>query len=141
MPSGPSWTPFDLDNHKWNSVEHYYQGSKFKKNNPEFYLTFSLDSGSELSRDPVLAKAYGGKTGKFKGKRVRSKEIKVDPDFFGPAGRSEAEMEAAQKAKYSQSDEAKKVLMATKDAKLVHYSRGAPSIVFNDIMSIRSSLL
>ena len=134
-------SPFDLDNHKWNSVEHYYQGSKFKKNNHEFYLTFSLDSGSELSRDPVLAKAYGGKTGKFKGKRVRSKEIKVDPDFFGPAGRSEAEMEAAQKAKYSQSDQAKKVLMATKDAKLVHYSRGAPPIVFNDIMSIRSSLL
>jgi len=133
-------SPFVLDNHKWNSVEHYYQGSKFKKNNPEFYLKFSLDSGSDLSKDPVLAKSYGGKTGKYKGKIVRPKEIKIDPDFFGPNGRSEKEMEAAQAAKYSQSNEAKKTLLATKDAKLVHYSRGAPPIVFNDIMSIRSTL-
>ena len=133
-------SPFILDNHKWNSVEHYYQGSKFKKNNPEFYLKFSLDSGSDLSKDPVLAKSYGGKTGKYKGNIVRPKEIQVDPDFFGPNGRSEKEMEAAQAAKYSQSNEAKKTLLATKDAKLVHYSRGAPPIVFNDIMSIRSTL-
>ena len=133
-------SPFILDNHKWNSVEHYYQGSKFKKNNPEFYLKFSLDSGSDLSKDPVLAKSYGGKTGKYKGKIVRAKEIKIDPDFFGPNGRSEKEMEAAQAAKYSQSNEAKKTLLATKDAKLVHYSRGAPPVVFNDIMSIRSTL-
>ena len=133
-------SPFVLDNHKWNSVEHYYQGSKFKKNNPEFYLKFSLDSGSDLSKDPVLAKSYGGKTGKYKGNIVRPKEIQVDPDFFGPNGRSEKEMEAAQAAKYSQSNEAKKTLLATKDAKLVHYSRGAPPIVFNDIMSIRSTL-
>jgi predicted NAD-dependent protein-ADP-ribosyltransferase YbiA (DUF1768 family) len=132
--------PFELDEHKWNSVEHYYQGSKFKKSHPEFYLTFSADSNSDLSKDPVLAKAYGGKTGKFKGKIVRPKEIKMDTDFFDAEGRGEKEMEAAQMAKYSQNEEVKKVLLATKDAKLVHYSRGSPPIVFNDSMRIRKRL-
>ena len=132
--------PFDLDGHKWNSVEHYYHASKFKKNNPEFSLQFSDDSGSQLSKDPILSKSYGGKTGKYKGKLVRPKNIKVDPDFFGPGGRGKKEMEDAHMAKYTQNEESRKVLLLTKDAKLLHYSRGSPPIVFENTMRVRNKI-
>jgi predicted NAD-dependent protein-ADP-ribosyltransferase YbiA (DUF1768 family) len=130
--------PFTLDGHTWQTVEHYYQGSKYKNNNKEFYLKFSLDSRSEIASDPVIAKAAGGKTGKLKGALLRPKNISVDPDFFG--GRNEREMEAAMYAKFSQNRVLHTVLLATRNAKLVHYVRGAPPVVFNHLMRVRHRL-
>ena len=46
--------------------------SKFKDNNPDFYHEFSLDSNSEISKNPTLAKFAGSKTGKFEGKVLRT---------------------------------------------------------------------
>jgi predicted NAD-dependent protein-ADP-ribosyltransferase YbiA (DUF1768 family) len=130
--------PFTLDGHTWQTVEHYYQGSKYKNNNKEFYLKFSLDSRSEIASDPVLAKAAGGKTGKLKGALLRPRNVVVDPDFFG--GRNEREMEAAMYAKFSQNRVLQVVLLATRNAKLVHYVRGAPPVVFNHLMRVRHRL-
>ena len=132
--------PFDLDGHRWSSVEHYYQASKFKENNPQFYLQFTLDANpqGELAKDPALAKAAGGKTGKFKGKRVREAEIVIDPNFFN--GRHKSEMKAAQMAKFSQNAELKEMLLATKMAKLQHFVRASPPVVFMDLMEVRREL-
>jgi predicted NAD-dependent protein-ADP-ribosyltransferase YbiA (DUF1768 family) len=130
---------FTLDGKRWKSVEHFYHASKFKKNNPEFYATFSLDSDTELSKSPAMAKGAGGKTGKFKGKQLRSKKIKLDEDFFS-SKENERAMYRGQMAKYKQVDEAKRVLMATKDAKLQHFVRGQSPIVFYDSMTIREVL-
>jgi len=132
-------SPFHLDGLDWNSVEHYYQGSKFKRNNPEFYKLFSLNSGSELSKDPIMAKAYGGKTGKYKGKLVRNKLIVIDEDFF--FGREKQDMYDAQFAKFTQNEDMRKLLLATKDAQLIHIlSRSSKTIPFNNLIYIRELL-
>ena len=126
---------FTLDGHKWASVEHYYQGSKFKVEHQDFYLSFSLDSGSEISTDPAKAKTAGGKS---KSNKYNPYKFAVDADFF--LKRVEREMNDAQTAKFTQNPDLKRLLVETKDAKLVHYRRGDTPIVFDNLMILRDKI-
>lgn len=117
-------TVFHLDNMKWNSVEHYYQGAKFKKHNPHFYKLFSV--GNDFDGDVELAKSAGCQTGMNSvGKLLRPSDIKIDPDFYG--NRQYEEREQALYAKFSQNDDLKQILLLTKNAVLKkHVPKSVP---------------
>ena len=131
---------FECDGKEWLTVEHFYQASKFKNTNSEngFYDQFSLDSQSEISKSPGMAKCAGGKTGKCKGKQVRSKNIVMDVDFMG--NRRDETMEKAMYCKFTQNPEFKTMLLATNNAKLVHFVRASPVDVFYDLMKVRKRI-
>lgn len=119
---------FTLDGHRWASVEHYYQGNKFKKENPDYYLKFTLDSDSDFCRDAALAKKMGS----------RKKAI-ADTGFY-TSGLPDKLFYNGQYAKFSQNKKLKNMLIHTNNAKLIHYRRGQPSIHFRSLELIRNEL-
>ena len=106
-----------------------------KQDNPEFYLSFSLESGTELSKNPERAKAAASKTGKYKGELVRPKEVIIDPEFYGKRGKKE--LFDAQFAKFSQNEDLKRLLIETKNAKLLHCKKCKEPELMEDLMMIR----
>jgi len=128
--------PFMLDGHKWASVEHYYQGSKFKKGYPDFYLKFSLDNKDSLFNEDVeLAREAGGK----KNNNFRPKVVKIDPDFYGERYRDEKY--SAIKSKFTQNPDLKELLKATYPAKLMKFIRGSQPEVADVLMSVRKEII
>jgi len=136
-------TVFEVDGHRWSSVEHYYLASQFKKGYPDFYLKFSLDSETDISKDISLARAAGSKSGKLKDRVLRPKNIKFDADFNEQdfVMRSVEERAKALEAKFTQNQDLKKVLAETKKAKLVHFVRGDRPIVDDALMKVRTKIL
>jgi predicted NAD-dependent protein-ADP-ribosyltransferase YbiA (DUF1768 family) len=137
-----SWTDatFTLDKHEWASVEHYYQSSKFKKRNPKFAAMFSLDEPSDFSKDVSLAKIAGSQNPKAKkqGVLLRPKSIEIDPDFYDK--RHENERLEALRAKFTQNEDLKQLLLATQDAKLIQLHHGAPHEIDHMLMAVRREL-
>lgn len=133
------WTdnPIKLDGLTWLSVEHYYQGNKFKIDNPEFYKLFAMESSSDISKEPELAKAAGGKTGKKGSQQIRDKKIIMDREFDK---QSRMVMEKAMYAKFTQHEDLKNLLLATRDAKLVHFVRASPPQTFEHLMNVRKMI-
>ena len=64
--------------------------------------------------------------------------VMIDKDFL--RGRNVRELETAIKAKFTQNKELKKLLLATKKAKLLHLNRGKPPTICNDLMRVRQLL-
>ena len=92
---------------------------KPQEDDPEWFKKIPKN----LNLDPAVAKAMGGKTGKYKGVQIRPKDLKADEDFFDGDNHKNVLL-VGQRAKYNQVPLAKKVLLATKDAKLQHFSLG-----------------
>ena len=134
-----SWNKgiFEIDKHKWASVEHYVQGSKYKNGFHDFYLLFSLDSKSDFCEDPSLAK-IAGEGGKKNGKLLRPKDVKIDADYH--LGRFEKERENAVYAKFSQNEDLKQLLLSTQDALLKKFIRRNPPEPDIILMTVRKRL-
>jgi predicted NAD-dependent protein-ADP-ribosyltransferase YbiA (DUF1768 family) len=126
--------PFDLDGHKWATVEHFIQGSKFKNNHPETYKDFSLDSNSKWNKDPKLALLAATE----KGGGLREASIK--PDRIYSSEQKKEDLLKAEKAKYDQHPELADILKATGRAKLMQYKRRAKPVEALELMKIRKDL-
>jgi hypothetical protein len=133
---------FELNGHRWSSIEHYYLACQFKKGYPDFYLQFSLDSGTDISKDINLARAAGSKTGKLKDRLLRPKNVKPDADFDKPdfVMRNIEERAAALEAKFNQNMDLKKILAETRKAKLIHFMRGDRPITDDSLMKVRAKI-
>lgn len=116
-----------IDNLKWISAEHFIQASKFKGGFPDFYKSFSIESETDISKEVEYAKA-AGESGKWKKKSekgekateivLRAKNIRPDENYNAEESRAKAIY-----AKFSQNEDVKQILLATRKAKLVHFSR------------------
>jgi ribA/ribD-fused uncharacterized protein len=122
---------FQIDGKMWASVEHYFHAMKFKDSHPEHYMKFSLDDeSSSFNKDPTLAKKQGRKVKLNEEQRAKWETIKSGV------------MKRAQLEKYRISDHARKILLLTKDAKLMHYlGRGQGAVEFTETMEIRRDLM
>ena len=100
-------------------------GAQYKKGFPDFYMLFSLDSESEISKSVDMAVAATSKSGKYNDILLRPDNVTVDADFFGAerSPRNVEERYRAIEAKFSQNLDLKRILMDTKRAKLVKFVR------------------
>ena len=117
--------PFDIDGHQWQSVEHYYQGNKYKQSNPEIYYQFTLDSRSELGKTIERAKTF--------------KDVEPDMDFAGKRGKEI--LYRVLEAKFVQHPELKHALLATKDATLQIYRPRTEPTKAVELMRLRKNLM
>jgi predicted NAD-dependent protein-ADP-ribosyltransferase YbiA (DUF1768 family) len=155
--------PFILDDNEWNSVEHFFHAVKFRNNkipseNYEFYQTFTVNGERPWSTNPIFAK-QAGKAGR---KSIRNgkeyvfagiidgvkipQNVQMRDDFYTSKVDSILQ-KVAFLAKFTQHDDLKRLLLATGDAELWHYTgkRGKPKddlgiILFEELMIVRNCI-
>jgi len=121
--------PFTIDSKRWDTVKHYCLAAQFKRGFPDFYAEFSLENDNKISKNleaAILAASEGG-----------SSNRKIDDDY---EARAEAERKTALVAKFTQNFDLKKVLVATKPARLDHFIRRNNSEIDELLMSVRNEL-
>ena len=132
----------EVDGHMWPSVTHYYEGSKFKKEHPEFYMLFSEDSGSDIAKDPYMARAIGDGKETYYGRQINPEGVKIDRDFYSKKGKDRAtkELMKALTARGKQDKEFKKILKGTKRAKLMRSEHGKKPKLDKNLVKLRSKI-
>jgi hypothetical protein len=120
--------PFSIDGNKWASVTHYFLAVQFKKGYPDYFLKYSTDSNTTISKTIKAAKDEYNKVIKTKHSELIRKDIEItpDPDFFTVKENPTFEMQRmkALDAKFNQNLDMKQLLKETQQAKLTHFERG-----------------
>lgn len=128
---------FELDGHKWNSVEHYYQANKFKQSPKIFDKFIAHDikaDKSAIEEDSAKAQIYGNSiTRKRKiGVIYGDDEEAIDDDYTIEKGL--LARERGQREKFSNNSDLKQMLISTKQARLDEYKP------YNTVARVSTSL-
>jgi predicted NAD-dependent protein-ADP-ribosyltransferase YbiA (DUF1768 family) len=132
------WThPIKLQGKSWQSVTHYTLANRYKLDNPDFYMQFSLDSRSEMSKNVDMAKAAASKSGKYKRKLLRPSDVQEDRSYTLDLAKSVRQEALKQKFGDAQLGN---LLKMTGDAKLSHAQSGQPKVEDEQLMDVRDNL-
>jgi hypothetical protein len=121
-----------MDNKNWKSVEHFVLGSQYKNKYPDVYLKFSLDTGSDISGDLSLAK-----------KRIHPDYVIIDNEKVKAIKDDTKDLEnreMAIKAKFTQNEDFKNLLILTKTAFLQKFIPGNLPEPNHYLMKLRKEL-
>jgi predicted NAD-dependent protein-ADP-ribosyltransferase YbiA (DUF1768 family) len=123
----------EVDGKHWASVEHYLQANKFKHStDPSFFELFTLESKSPLSKNVEMAINAGSTSNKIANRPPHIIiDAKYDKNQF---------LEKALIAKFTQHVDLKKLLLETKNAKLMEYNRGQPPQIAESLMFVRKNI-
>jgi hypothetical protein len=91
-----------------------------------------------MSKNPEMARGAGGSSGKYNGELVRPAEVKIDPDFYNK--KNKQILFDANYAKFTQDDELKRLLLATKKAKLTKHISGKSPQICDELMLVRDKI-
>ena len=130
-------SPFKLDGEIFGLVEHYYQGNKFFFNNKNFYKKFTWNSNSIFSKDSLISKSAGSKSGKYKNKLIRPSNVKIDPKFFDYQNKIFIK---AMFSKFTQNKQLMNVLLNTGNAQLWHGTRGVKPARIYTLEKVRNCI-
>jgi len=97
-----------------------------------------MDANSEFSTDAEIASHAGNETGKHGKKILRPKHVTPDADYA--LGRYNEERKIALRAKFTQNEDMKQILLATKRAQLLHFTRREPPKIDILLMRVRQEL-
>jgi predicted NAD-dependent protein-ADP-ribosyltransferase YbiA (DUF1768 family) len=120
--------PFQWNNRTWNSVEHAFQACKIGMVDPEKGEWFTLESGHEIGKGDGLVARKNRKLIVLNSMQLyKWNQIKSE------------KMEEILYAKFSQVDLAQKVLKCTRNATLLHSTRG-PALRQVELENVRQKI-
>ena len=99
-----------------------------------------MESGTPLSKNAELAKDAGSKKGTNKETKelIRPVEVSVDPEFDDKVG--EKALKDALYAKFSQNEDLRQMLLATRNAKLVYCKKCKEPKLAEGLIEVRNKI-